>query len=328
MAKPIDPAQLLPLLALLSNGEWANGTVLAQELKLSRAAISKQVQHLSSFGIATESHSSRGYRLCEALTLLSKTDIASLLEHDRSRQCEVSVLPQTESTNSYLLSLSQDKDPQIVTAEYQEAGRGRRGRQWQSPLAQHIYLSLSWTFENWPAQLSTVSLLAGVICCERLNARFGIETKLKWPNDLYINGKKLGGILTECRGEPHGSCRVIIGIGINVTHSEKLSDQPWISVADCIDTNALPIDRNQLIAELSITVFDALHQFSVSGFAPLLARFNALDLTRDQQVNVHADNSYSGIARGIDENGALRVETDAGIQLVHAADVSVRLGTD
>jgi BirA family biotin operon repressor/biotin-[acetyl-CoA-carboxylase] ligase len=324
VAAALKPEELLPLIEQLADGDWHSGEILAAQAQVTRAALAKRMDRLKAWGLAVEARTGLGYRFERPLERLDASAIlraSSELVRTRLRKLEVVAI--ADSTNLRLLETDGSADPRALLAEHQSAGRGRRGREWISPFGANLYLSLAWSFPHWPPQLTALPLAVGVACARAL-ALGGLG--LKWPNDLSVNGRKLGGILIEQRGEAGGACRTVVGVGLNVTMQGQQGAQiaqPWISLAEA--TSGSP-SRNALAAQLITQLVLALEQFSTSGFAGFRSEWSRLDLTRDRQVRVEqGHDSFEGTARGVDESGALLVETASGLQRVLAGDVSLRL---
>lgn len=206
------------LLSMISDGNIHSGEELAKQLDISRAAIWKSIKHLESLGLQIEAVRGKGYRLTNQIELLSERVIKKTLSPIASKSCKVvDVLFKTESTNSYLFNRlgSGQIHGNAVLAEYQSNGRGRRGNKWVSPLGSGVCLSVGWRFDIAPASLGLLSLYMGVAIARALGEVELTNVGLKWPNDIVIMNKKLGGILLELRGEASGPVDVIIGIGVN-----------------------------------------------------------------------------------------------------------------
>lgn len=222
------------------------------------------------------------------------------------------------STNQYLLDHSQTLNSgTICIAAQQTAGRGRRGRVWQSPACNNIYLSILWEFPPNLA-LNGLSLVIGIAAAKALN-RYGIAgIQLKWPNDIYYNYRKLGGILVEHAA----NCRLVIGIGINGELPTDADANAWISTQ--IITGQI-CEQNYLASLLICELITILNVFMQQGLIGFKADWQALDMLAQQAVTVHtATQIYTGIADGIDICGRLRVRDDQGLQVFDSADVSVR----
>jgi BirA family biotin operon repressor/biotin-[acetyl-CoA-carboxylase] ligase len=325
MAAALTAEELLPLIDRLADGVWHSGEALAEQSRISRAALAKRMDKLRDWGLAVEARQGLGYRLAQPLERLNASAIQrELSELARAQLRQLNVLAITDSTNERLLAADAALDPQVLLAEYQSSGRGRRGREWVSPFGANLYLSLAWTFPHWPPQLTALPLAVGVACARALGAP--PQLALKWPNDLWIAGRKLGGILIEQRGEAGGACRVVIGVGLNLTMRAEQSagiTQPWISLAEALGQTPL---RNELAAALITQLVRMLKEFSERGFSPFRAEWNRLDLTRDQEVRIdgYAGSTF-GVARGVDESGALKLESEGQVQRVLSGDISLRL---
>ncbi len=194
-----------------------------------------------------------------------------------------------------------------MLAERQTGGRGRRGRQWASPLAAHIYLSMARRFSGGLAQLAGLSLAVGVAASEALHAAGFSGVGLKWPNDLLADERKLGGLLIEGGGELGGPARAVIGLGVNVHMPDAFAatiGQPWVDLDTLAGT---PVSRNAIVATLLSHLLPALALFEAQGLAPFLPRYAALDLLAGHKVRVEeAGRLHEGIALGLAEDGALR----------------------
>jgi BirA family biotin operon repressor/biotin-[acetyl-CoA-carboxylase] ligase len=330
MARALNEDDLLELVDALASGEWRSGEELAAQAGVTRAALGKRVGHLRDWGLEVEAEAGRGYRLAQPLQRLDAARIRALLPADRALR-GLEVLPRTDSTNQRLLEGDPAADPQALFAELQTAGRGRRGRQWRSPFGANLYLSLAWSFPAWPPQLSALSLAVGVACARALRGAGLREVMLKWPNDLRVGERKLGGILIEQRGEAGGACRVVIGIGLNVAMTVAQAGelgQPWVSLQDALaQAGREAPERNALAAALLGELLAALERFQHEGFTPFLPDWAALDLTANQPVRIEgASEPLHGIARGVDAQGALIVEAQGRRHHVHSGEVSLRLG--
>ncbi len=317
------------LLAELARGATVSGSVLAERLGVTRAAIWKQVERLRESGLAVSAQTGGGYRLDAPLDLLDATQIqAGLRTDERARLGGIAVHWQLDSTSSELLRrVAHDpRDHLACVTEIQSHGRGRRGRSWQTPLGGGIALSLLKRFDGGIASLAGLSLVAGVAAVQAL-ADCGIgEVGLKWPNDLVARGAKLGGILVELGGDSMGPCHAVIGIGINVRVDAVRGvaiDQPWIDLAT-LAGGALPA-RNRLVARLLARCIDAFDRFADVGFVAFAEAYAQHDVLRGRQVCVlRADTTQHGIARGVDTRGALRVAFADGERVVDSGEVSIR----
>jgi len=317
--------------AELADGEFHSGEQLADTLGVTRSAVWKAVESLRELGATLHAVRNRGYRLRSGSDALDAERITSLLPVTvRSRARSIETAWTVDSTNSVLLA--RPNPPfgicEIFLAEYQTAGRGRRGRTWVAPPGGSICLSLSWTFEQVPQELGALGLAIGV-CALRTLKDFGIESALKWPNDILVDGKKLGGILIELRAESDGPACVIIGIGLNVALGASLlqtiSGGNALPPIDLVTAGLTQPSRNGLVATLVSQVIPALMAFEKDGLRPFVEEWRVADALRGSQVDVHTTEGVArGLARGIDLHGALVVETPQGVKRFISGDVTVR----
>jgi BirA family biotin operon repressor/biotin-[acetyl-CoA-carboxylase] ligase len=329
-ASPVQPSapaeRERQLLLRLAQGP-VSGDLLAQETGLTRAAIWKRVQALREAGIAVSGSAGHGYTLEQPLDLLDADAIcAAVAAQARAEIASLEVAWSLDSTNSELLRrVSPSAGCAVLLAERQTGGRGRRGRSWTSPLAAHVYLSLSRRFGGGLARLGGLSLMAGVAVAEGLRDLGLTQVGLKWPNDLIVDGRKLGGLLVEGGGEAGGPVRAVIGIGLNVHMPEQqaaLIDQPWLDLAQALPQ---PVARNAVVVAVLERLLPALALFDAQGLAPFRPRYAALDALHGQRVVVRQDSGdIVGVAEGIAEDGALRLRTPQGLRDFHAGEVSVR----
>lgn len=256
--------------------------------------------------------------------MLDKQQISSKLASQTPLQeSDVHVFQEIDSTNSFLLGVDQQaKQTMLCVSEYQTAGRGRRGNQWQAQAGSHILMSLRWTFDYWPEELTGLSLAVGMVVAEHLNHTFDQQVKVKWPNDLMVGDKKLGGILIELAGEAGKSCHVVIGLGLNVKGVASLSNQ---NAYQPIDLTALgcEVDRNQLITGLTNDICEMLIGYQKSGFEPLLLAWESLSSYAGKKLSVgEGEEKVIGVMQGVDRFGALLLRDEQG-ELHRFADSAV-----
>ncbi|UHQ22772.1 bifunctional biotin--[acetyl-CoA-carboxylase] ligase/biotin operon repressor BirA [Lysobacter sp. 5GHs7-4] len=312
----------------------ASGDALARACGQTRTAVWKRIEALREAGVAIEAKPGRGYALAQPLDLLDAQAIrAALPASERARLAELDVAWSIDSTNSELLRrATPSHGASVLLAERQTGGRGRRGREWASPLAAHLYLSLSRHFSGGLARLGGLSLVAGIAAVEALRELGYDGVGLKWPNDLVVADarglRKLGGLLVEGGGEHAGPARAVIGLGLNVRMPAAAAatiDQPWCDLSALSD-GAAPA-RDAVAAALLRRLLPALDEFDAQGLAPFLPRYAALDALAGAAIAVHGGDGrrQDGVALGLAEDGALRVRLDDGReQRFHAGEVSVR----
>lgn len=311
------------ILALLADGQFHSGEELGARLGISRTAVWKQMKKLDELNIPYSSVKGRGYRLQEAIELLDAERIQQQLTHRLDR---LEVLLDVGSTNTYLFERAADHMGKryAVLAEKQISGRGRRGRQWVSPFGKNIYLSLLVSFAGGMAQLEGLSLMTA-IAAERALVRLGIRgIGLKWPNDVYAQGKKLAGILLEVTGEYSSHCQVVIGIGMNLSLSDddaRNIEQPW---AELRSLNP-DLSRNQVAAVLLDELLAAVEDFQREGFAPWQQYWSERDIFLNKEVRILAPNhEQRGIVKGVNRKGELMLRTERGMEIINAGEISVR----
>jgi BirA family biotin operon repressor/biotin-[acetyl-CoA-carboxylase] ligase len=314
------------LIAVLADGAVHSGEALAASAGVTRAAIWKQVSKLAALGIEVERVPGRGYRVPGGLDLLDATAIRAALDPAACTALgALEVLRTVGSTNTRLMEQTDAPRCAVCLAEHQSGGRGRMGRRWTSPFGANLYASVSWTFEALPPGIQALALAAGAVLVGTLDSDGRRGLALKWPNDLVVGAAKLGGILVELRGEPPGRTRAVVGIGINLRMPAASAgdiDQPWTDLATL---DGHPPDRNRLAAAVVGATIAMLARFEREGFAPFAERWGHADALRDRPVRVAAaGTAVEGVARGIDRDGALRVETSTGIERMLAGEVSVR----
>lgn len=233
-----------------------------------------------------------------------------------------------DSTNSELWRRPAAAGCSVLLAERQTAGRGRLGRTWTSPQGAQVCLSVRRRFDAGLARLDGLSLAAGVAVVEALHQLGFDQAGLKWPNDVVVEGRKLAGLLVECRGDRTGPAQAVLGIGINVRLAESdaaVIDQPWIDLAR-LSADGRPPPRNAIAAMVVVRLLEALDRFDREGMAPFLPRYAALDVLAGREVRLlAARDAVEGRALGLAADGGLRVATATGEQVFHAGEVSVRM---
>ena len=310
----------LTLIAILADGEFHSGEQLGEKLGMSRAAINKHIQTLRDWGVDVFTVPGKGYSLPDPIQLLDEALIKSQIE-----QGMIAVLPVIDSTNQYLLERLNSLQPgDACIAEYQQAGRGRRGRQWFSPFGANLYFSMYWRLEQGPAAAVGLSLVIGIVMAEVLRGLGASEVRVKWPNDLYLDDRKLAGILVELTGKTGDAAQIVIGAGINLAMRNVATDvinQGWINLQEA----GIKIDRNALAIALIQELRAALTLFENEGLTPFLARWKVLDNYANRQVKlIIGDREIYGISRGINEQGALLLEQDGVVKPWVGGEISLR----
>jgi BirA family biotin operon repressor/biotin-[acetyl-CoA-carboxylase] ligase len=330
MAVPLPHGVDRRLLALLATDEPRPGSLLARSLDTAESEIDNGIEQLRSLGIDVIG-SPEGFRLGLGgrLELLDADAIRTALdEAAAARLHRLEVLFEVESTNARLLG--RPGPPygfaDAALAELQSAGRGRQGRRWISPFGASLALSLGWTFRDPERVDPTLSLAVGVAVCRAL-ARLGARgIRLKWPNDLWLEDRKLGGILVETR-VGGGAAHVVVGVGLNLHLSEESRRQIGVLGLAALDAAcASPLSRNLLAAALLTELLSMLSLFERCGFAAFRDEWRTLDALLGRPVRVLlARDTVEGIARGVDEDGGLLLEHGGNIDKFIAGEASLRL---
>ncbi|WDE11541.1 bifunctional biotin--[acetyl-CoA-carboxylase] ligase/biotin operon repressor BirA [Thalassomonas haliotis] len=318
------------LIRQLADGEFVSGETLGQQFGVSRAAVSKHINALAEMGLDIFRVSGKGYKLAQPLDLLNSDKIRAILTaNGLENMLEVHNL--IDSTNSYLLRRLPNnlKQGQVCIAEYQSAGRGRRGRQWISPFGSHVYLSMYWQLEQGMSAAMGLSLVTALAVSDAINELFNIEVQLKWPNDIYMSGVKLAGILIDLEGQALGACHSVIGIGLNLAmpqQSAEQVDQPW---TDLKSHTQAALDRNMLCSAIIKCLTRRLEQHKAFGLTPMLDEWLQQDFYLNKPVKLlTGERVTSGICRGINNQGALLLETGGQVKAIYGGEVSLRADND
>lgn len=229
------------------------------------------------------------------------------------------------STSQYLRENASHSGA-VCLAEKQTQGKGRNGRRWISPSGQNIYLSIHWQFSEPPKHVGLLSLAVGIAVARALHELGYQKVGLKWPNDLYLQGKKLGGILVDVISHAGQGMRVIIGVGLNVAMqiSEEEIDQPWTSLLAANFEAAKT--RNICVAAILNEAFDMLDQFAENGSAYVQKHWPDFDLAVGREVIVITEEGEnSGLGAGVDNQGRFKLQTNKELKTFHHAEVSLRL---
>jgi BirA family transcriptional regulator, biotin operon repressor / biotin---[acetyl-CoA-carboxylase] ligase len=315
------------LLAQLADGEFHSGPALGKAAGCTRTAVWKAIQTLQNSGLEVYCVRGKGYRLPQPVELLDHNLICSALNEDTRRALQLELHHEIDSTNARLLTLAKqdDSSAHAVIAESQSAGRGRRGRQWQSPPGGNLYLSMLWRFHAGATSLGGLSLAIAVAVARALCV-VGLESpQLKWPNDILVDGRKLAGILLELSGEAAGPCAVVAGLGLNIrTPAAGMSEviQPWIDLETALGKT---VPRNALAAQLLNQLSNAMQVFEQQGLAPFMPDWEKWDALAGSEISLELPTGIQqGVARGVDESGALLLANAGSLQRFHSGEVSVK----
>lgn len=319
------------LLQILSDGDIHSGASLGKTLGVTRSAVWKLINQLKkSTHLDVEAKTNQGYRLHDPVELLDIEQIKAYLSQRYHPYLDKTlILDEIPSTNTYLLQQAQAQNNaiSICLAEMQTAGRGRFNRHWLSPFGQNIYCSLLWHFTHDLTQLSGLSIAIAISMVRALK-KYGIKEviSVKWPNDLSWQGRKLGGVLIELRGEFHHHCDAIIGMGLNLSLTEKQKKTADFPLVDLAEITHSRLKRNKMVGFLLEELLDTLAIFQVEGLKPFITEFMPLDQTFNQPVKIiYNQNTFYGVGRGIDESGCFLLEDpDGKVQRFICGEASLR----
>jgi BirA family biotin operon repressor/biotin-[acetyl-CoA-carboxylase] ligase len=321
-----------PLLTLLATGELRSGESLAQALGQTRAAVWKAVERLRELGIDVQAVPRKGYRLAHPIELLDAARIGAQVAETRTANLRnLELLFEVDSTNTRLLAAPAPPlgSADVCISELQHAGRGRLGRRWIAPFGAGVAMSVGWSFSDAARSLPALSLGVGVAVSRALSRAGAVGAQLKWPNDIWFQDRKMGGVLIELRAEALGPAHVVIGIGVNVVlppGSRQQIEASGVAVAAVEDAcEALP-SRNLVAGAILDELLSMLLQYERHGFGAFRDAWSALDALngRPAQISV-GDNVVSGLARGVDAEGALLLDSGDRIQRFVSGEASLRL---
>jgi len=318
------------LLEILGRREFRTGAQMGAALGLTRAAVHKHIGALVEQGVPIHRVPGRGYRLADGVSLLDAGAIEGRLTA-RTRRL-VGPIEIMETVDSTSAALARHGDAQalqgrVCLAEKQTAGRGRLGRAWVATPYRDLTMSVGAVFARWPPALPALGLASSLMVLDALEAAGVRGLMLKWPNDIVHHGGKVCGVLLDVTGEAQGECRVVIGIGINVSMTGERAagiDQDWV---DLETLSGRPPERNGLAAACLDRLLPMLDSYGRDGFAPCLEPWRARDALAGRDISVTgADGTVArGRAAGIEDGGQLRFVDESGVmRLLSQGDVSVR----
>ena len=312
---------------LKENDTYISGQQLCEQFQVSRTAIWKVIDQLKKEGYQIEAVRNKGYRLIESPDVMSKAEIDSLVDTKWAGK-NVIYYDETDSTNNRAKEAGNNKETHgtLFVADMQMAGKGRRGRVWKSPSGSSIYMTILLYPDIPPVKAPQLTLIMAIAVAEGIREVTGLETKIKWPNDIVVNGKKICGILTEMGTNGVKINYVLIGVGINVNLKE-FPEEMQDKATSLILEGSHEYDRNQVIA-LVMKYFEINYEkfIRTCDFTYLLDDYHRILANLNQPVRViDGDRSFEGICRGIDEKGELLVERqNKEVVKVSAGEVSVR----
>jgi BirA family biotin operon repressor/biotin-[acetyl-CoA-carboxylase] ligase len=291
-----------------------SGARIAREIGVSRSAVWQWVQQLRELGVRVKALRGSGYFLDAVPDILTPGALRARLAGSRFGR-SIYHFFRTDSANRVALDLGHAGEPEgaVVISEEQTAGRGRAGHTWHSERAAGIYATLLLRPAISPVQAPMLTMLAGLSVRAAIEAQTGLVADLKWPNDIFLNRKKAGGILTEMYAEPSQIRFVIVGIGINVNTAAFPADLAPLATSLRLETGKAH-SRADLLVRLLQQFETDYNLFLRDGAAPVIARFTAASsYATGKRVSVTAGNGrFTGVTAGITDEGLLRVRRDDG----------------
>jgi len=322
MVSPIDVVILRALFAQPLH--YVSGEDLATCARVSRAAIWKHLEQLQKIGYPIEAQPHQGYRLLPPPNIWCADEIMARLPEPSGDDIRWRVLlfQETASTNDLVWREAQNNGEAglVIAAEQQTAGRGRQGRQWQSSPKAGLYASLLLR-PQWPlGQITRLTIVSSLAVAEAVEKISGKETRIKWPNDIFMRGKKLGGILTEVQADPEAIRSAIVGIGLNVSQTAADFPPPLGDIA-----TSLQIETGQEYrrADLLVTILAALQERYRDPFETVRQAWSERCFSLGQTISVRTPSGQQvGQAAGLDDNGALLLRCEGGrVMAITAGDI-------
>ncbi|MBU4389186.1 MAG: biotin--[acetyl-CoA-carboxylase] ligase [Proteobacteria bacterium] len=317
------------LLYLKENqGSWVSGELISNNLSVSRAAIWKHIRNLKEEGYVIESASKKGYLLSESSDPITADEIRQGLCTKVFGKKNIIFLNETDSTNTRAKELAAQGAPEgtLVIAEKQTEGRGRRGRSWFSPPGGGIYFSLILRPVISPGETPKITLMTAVVLAETLISLMKLKLRIKWPNDILVNGKKLAGILTEISTEMDAVNYIIVGLGLNVnTQFEQFPQDIKGNATSILIENGKQFPRVKLIQHY-LKLYEIYYDmFKNNDFEPIMKRWRELADIIGKQIRVDViGKTHIGKVVDVDNDGVLILKDDQGrLQRIFSGDVTL-----
>ncbi|MFH0762878.1 MAG: biotin--[acetyl-CoA-carboxylase] ligase [Candidatus Omnitrophota bacterium] len=300
---------------------YISGDAMSERLSISRQALWKHIQELKDAGYDIIAVPHLGYQLISSPDRLFPFEISRILQ-TKSLGRKIHYFEEIGSTMNAAMQLGSEGagEGTLVVAESQKKGRGRLSRDWFSPKYKGIYMSLILKPQILPAQAAILTLLAAISICEALKQACGLEARIKWPNDIFMHNKKLGGILTELNAETDRIKFMVIGTGLNVNNDKKSLPQGATSLRE---QKKEWISRVSLVGQILFAIEENYLLFQKKGASFIIEKWRQYSLTLGKRVKVLCQKEcIEGMAVEIDSDGGLLVRRDSGtIEKVMAGDV-------
>lgn len=314
------------LTALRNTKGYVSGQELCERLGVSRTAVWKGMQKLKDEGYVIEAIPNKGYRLTKSPDVLSVEELESVRQTAWAGS-KIVYYDVADSTNIQAKRLAEEGAVHgtLVVAERQEAGRGRRGRAWESPEHKGIFMTLLLRPDFEPQKASMLTIIAAMAVAKAIRGMMRLSAEIKWPNDILLNGKKICGILTEMSTEFDAINYVVIGIGINVSNRQFGKEAAEIATSIAIESG-MQVNRAGLIEAVWEWFEFYYDRFCKDGnLDGIREEYDSFLVNRNRQVRIlDPKEPFAGMAKGIASTGELIVETEGGTKLVSSGEVSVR----
>jgi len=286
------------------------------------------VRAIEALGLRVSRERGPGYRLLDPLDLLDAQDLVSRVKQ-ASPEFSVEVLDECPSTNSVLAERARAGAAHgaVLVCEHQSAGRGRRGNPWVGSIGASLAFSILWRFPGGARELTGLSLAVGVGAAQGLERQGVRAVRVKWPNDLYCGGSKLGGILIETSGETSGPSAAVVGVGINVRLTASVRESIGQPATDIASHSGAVRSRSELLVSLLESLAETLTRFSNEGFEPFREEWTRRHVWQGRRVELSQAGRRlaEGEVVGVAEDGALMLASEGSIQRFHSGEMSLRI---
>ncbi|MGN1317806.1 MAG: biotin--[acetyl-CoA-carboxylase] ligase [Lachnospirales bacterium] len=302
---------------LKEKSDFISGQEIADSLNLSRTAVWKHISKLKEEGYNIKSVSNKGYFLESQKDILNESEI-------KYRPLEF--VSEVDSTNNLAKTLANNncKDGMLVVCDYQSMGKGRLGRSWLCGKGDSLCMSMVLRPDIMPNLAPQITLVAGIACCKSIRKITGLDCKIKWPNDIIVNCKKLVGILTEMSAEMERVKYVVVGIGVNVNNKNFDDEIKNKATSVFLETNK-NYNRYEFANEIATTLISLYKIYCIYGFKPLCEEYNNLCINIGKKVKTLGKIQIEGISEGVNEKGELIIKTENGYENILSGEVSLRL---
>lgn len=307
-------------------GQFVRADDLGRQLNRPAASVTAEIEELEKLGYTIEAHPHLGYRLLGTPNRLTADDIRARLK-TKLIGSEILVFEETASTNDVVehLAKSGARDGLVVFAESQTRGRGRRGRTWTSPRGKGLWFSVLLRPTLPPSAASRITVAASVAVARTIRQNCGVDARIKWPNDVIVNGKKLAGILTELRADSDEILLAILGIGIDVNCQREDFPGELNELATSVELEKGNAQDRVALAVQVLAALDECYQMALTNFEAIADEWAKLCTTLGKQIVVTmGQRRIEGFAQALDSDGALLLRRDSGqVERILGGDVIV-----